>query len=137
MALEVLGVGLGGDARVLAGLDGVLLGGETKGVPTHGVQDVESVHALVASNDVGGGVAFGVSDMETRATGIREHIEDEVFGLGGVKAVFAGAGGAVGLFVGPALLPAGFEFGEREGLGAFVGHVGAETLESRIESPEI
>ena len=137
LAAEVVDVGLGGDAGMLAGLDGVLLGGETEGVPTHGVEDIESVHALVATDDVGGGVSFGVADVEASAAGVRKHVEDEVFGLGGIEAVFAGTCGAVGLLVGPALLPAGFEFVEGKGFGAFVGHISGETPESGLESPDL
>lgn len=101
------------------------------------MEDVEAVHALVAADDVGGGVALGVADVQSGATGVGEHVEDEVFGLGGVEAVFTGTGGAVGLFVGPALLPAGLEFVEGEGLGTFVGHIAGETPESGLESPDL
>ena len=41
-----------------AGLDRVLLGGQAEGVPAHRVQHVEAAHALVAREDVGGGVAL-------------------------------------------------------------------------------
>ena len=61
LAAEVVHIGLGGDAGVLTGFDGILLGRESKGVPTHGVEHVEAIHALVATDDVGGGIAFGMS----------------------------------------------------------------------------
>ena len=81
MAAEVVDVGLGGDAGVLASFDGVLFGGEAEGVPTHGVEDIEAVHALVASDDIGRGVALWVADVEAGAGGVGEHVEDEVFGF--------------------------------------------------------
>ena len=73
---EGVDVLLRGDARVRAGLDGVLLGGQAEGVPAHRVQDVEAAHALVAGQDVGGGVAFGMADVQAGAAGVGEHVED-------------------------------------------------------------
>ena len=48
----------GGLARVGAGLDRVLLGGQAEGVPAHRVQHVEAAHALVARDRVGADVAL-------------------------------------------------------------------------------
>ena len=75
------------------GVDGVLLGRQTKRVPTHGVQHVEASHALhvgelreqppdstamrgpaahlVASQNVRGRVAFRVAHVQTRAATAR------------------------------------------------------------------
>jgi hypothetical protein len=64
LATEVLDVGLGGDGRVGPGLDGILLGRKTERVPTHGVQHVVTGGFLVAGQDVRGGVAFRVADVE-------------------------------------------------------------------------
>ena len=108
---------------VLAGFDGVLLGGESEGVPTHGVKDVKAVHLFVAADDVGGGVALGVADVESRAAGVREHVENVVLRLGGIEVGIARIRGAVGLFGGPMVLPLFFKDVERVGLLAFVGHV--------------
>ena len=66
-------------AWVRARLDGVLLGGQTKRIPTDRVQDVEALHAFVARNDVGRRVALGVPDVQARARRIRKHVEDVVF----------------------------------------------------------
>ena len=75
LALEVLDVLGGGDLRVRAGLDGVLLGGQSEGIPAHGVQHVIAIHALEAAPDVGGGVALGMADVESRAGRIRKHVQ--------------------------------------------------------------
>ena len=65
-----------GDFRMLAALDRVLLGRQTKRVPAHRVQDVETAHPFVPRDDVGGGVALGMPDMQASAARIRKHIED-------------------------------------------------------------
>ena len=83
LGLHVLHVGLGGDPRVRAGLHGVLLGGQAEGVEAQGVQDVVAGHALVAGEDVGGDVAQRVADVQARTRGVREHVHDELLGLGG------------------------------------------------------
>src|SRR5262249_36059051 len=62
--------------RVRARADGVLLGGEPERVPAHGVQDVDAAHPLEAAHDVGRRVALGVTYVEPRPRGIREHVED-------------------------------------------------------------
>ena len=105
---------------MLAGFDGVLLGGQTEGVVAHGVEHVEALHPLVAADDVGGGVALGVADMQARTAGVGKHVEHVVLGLGGIEALVTRAGGAEGLLGVPALLPLGLEFAEREG--GFGGH---------------
>jgi len=126
LTAKVVGIGLGGNARVLAGLDGVLLGRQSEGIPTHGVENVEAIHALVATNDVSGGVSLGMPDVQTLARRIWEHVENVVFRLGRIEAFLAGTGSAEGFIFGPMGLPFGFELVERVGL-AFVGHdVGRE-----------
>jgi len=70
---------LRGLARVLAGLDGVLLGGQTKSVPTHRMEHVKPLGALVAGQNVRGGVAFGMPDVQAGARRVREHVEDVMF----------------------------------------------------------
>ena len=111
---------------MLAGLDGVLLGRESEGIPTHGVENVEAIHALVATDNVSGGVALGVPYVQTLTRRIREHVQDVVFRLGRIEAFLAGTGSAEGFVFSPMGLPFGFELVERVGL-AFVGHdVGRE-----------
>ncbi len=82
-------VGGRGDRRVLAGLDGVLLGRQTECVETHRVEHVAAGHALVARIDVGTGVAEHVSHVQPVPGGVGEHVVDiELFarciGSGGV-----------------------------------------------------
>ena len=124
LALEGDDVRLGGDARVLAGLDGILFGGQAEGIPTHRVEDVEALAHLGAADDVGGGVAFGVADVESAARGIGEHIEDEELRLGGIEVGVTGVRGAEGLLFVPNLLPLWLKFVEGEWFAAFVGHGG-------------
>ena len=60
---------LGGDPRVLAGLDRVLLGGQAEGVEAHRVQHVVSGHALEAGVDVGADEAERVTDVQAAPDG--------------------------------------------------------------------
>src|SRR5207245_1063013 len=68
-------------ARMSAGFDGVLLSRQSKRVPAHGVKYIAAAHALVASQDVRGGVALGMSDMQACPAWVREHVQDVVLGL--------------------------------------------------------
>ena len=65
-----------------AGLHGVLFRRQAKGIPADRVQDIEAPGALVAGDDVGGGVALRMADVQTRAGGIGKHIQHVVLGLG-------------------------------------------------------
>src|SRR5262249_6606333 len=93
----------GGDARVDVVLDGVLLGGQAEGVPAHGVQHVVAAHAAVAGEDVGGGVAFRVADVQAGAAGVGGNVEDVELRLAG------GVRRWEGLVLFPELLPARFD----------------------------
>ena len=78
-ALHFLNVGEGPFAgRALVG-DGGVFGGETEGVPAHGVEDVVAAHPHIAGEGVADGVIADVADME-RAAGVGEHLEHVVFG---------------------------------------------------------
>ena len=82
-------------------------GGKPECVPAHGVEDVESLHPLHPSDDIGGGVAFRVADVEPGARGVGEHVEDIELGLCGE---FGGVGRRLeGLAVVPDLLPLGLD----------------------------
>ena len=69
-------ISIGGFAWGCAGLDGMLFGGQSEGVPAHRVQHLRAGHASVATDDVCGGVAFGMSHVQAVARGIGEHVED-------------------------------------------------------------
>ena len=71
--------------RVLAGLDGVLLGREAESVIAHRMEDIEALPALVAGKDVAGDVSQRMSHMQARTGRVREHVQDRVCGLGGVR----------------------------------------------------
>src|SRR5439155_10452834 len=79
LTLESGDILLRGLARVLAGLDGVLLGGQTKRVPAHRMEHVKTLGALVSRQNVRGGVAFGMPNMQPGPRRIREHVEDVIF----------------------------------------------------------
>ena len=94
----------GGHSRVLAGLDGVLLGGQTKSVVAHRVQHVEALLPFVAGVDVGSDVAKGVTDVQSRTRRIGEHIQN-------IELRFAGIlGHMVDILLAPYLLPAFLNF---------------------------
>ena len=106
-----LDVGLGGDPRVLPGLDGVLLGGQAEGVVAHRVQDVVAVHAVEPAGDVGAQVAQRVADVQPGTRGVREHVHHEELGpVGDLLEARAQPAGRVrrveGALALPAVLPA-------------------------------
>ena len=67
------------------------------------MKDVESFHAFVATDDIGGGVSFRVSDVKSGAGGIGEHIQAVEFGF--VDKIF----GAEGFVFFPEALPLLFD----------------------------
>ena len=102
-----LDVRLGRDPRVLAGLDGVLLGGQAEGVVAHGVQDVVPVHAQEPAGDVGAQVAQRVPDVQPGARGVREHVHHERLGpVGDALEALAERADRVGRVERPLGLPA-------------------------------
>ena len=75
LAAEGADVFFGGRSRGGAGVNGVLLGGQAEGVPAHRVQHVLPAHALIAADDVRGGVPFGMADVQAIAAGVGEHVQ--------------------------------------------------------------
>ena len=59
-----------------AGLDGVLFGGKSEGVPAHGMEDIVSPHTPVARYDICGCVALQVADVQAGTRWVGEHVED-------------------------------------------------------------
>ena len=53
------------------------------------MQYVESAHSLVTREDIRGGVAFRVSDVQPGTARIREHVEDVKFRLGRIEIFLA------------------------------------------------
>jgi hypothetical protein len=69
-----LDVGRRRRARVLAGLDRVLLGRQAERVEAHRVQDVVAGHAQIAAQHVGADVAQRMPHVQPGPAGIREHV---------------------------------------------------------------
>ena len=59
-----------------AGTDGMFLCGQAEGVKTHRVDHADAPHPGSPTDDVGGGVALGVADMQPITAGIGKHVED-------------------------------------------------------------
>jgi hypothetical protein len=79
---------------VLAGVDGVLLGGQPEGVEAEGVQYVMPGHAQVPPEHVGADVAQRVTDVQPDAAGIGEEVDQVELGPPG-HAAEPGRQGAV------------------------------------------
>ena len=77
LAAEVDDVGLGAGARMRAGLDRVLLGGQPERVEAQRVQHIAAGHPVVAGVDVGGDVAERMPDVQALARRVREHVLHE------------------------------------------------------------
>ena len=108
---------------MLTGLDRVLLGGQTERVPAHRVQHVETAQALVARDDVGRGVALGMSDVQPRAARVGEHVEHVVFRPRRIEARLAGIRRVESAAFFPERLPLRLELVERIRFAAFA-HAG-------------
>ena len=85
--------------RVLARLDGVLLGRQAEGVVAHRVQHVEALQALVAREDIAGDIAQRVPHVQSGSGRIGKHVQHIEFRLRGIFHH------AEGLVCGPAGLP--------------------------------
>ena len=81
-----------------------VFGRQTKGIPTHGMQDVKAAHPLKASQRVTNRIVSNVADVQGAAR-VRQHLQDVVFRLGAV-----GLGGEYGGVGGPAGGPFRFDF---------------------------
>jgi hypothetical protein len=111
LAAHDVGVLPHGHGRVLAGVDGVLLGGQPEGVEAEGVQHVVAGHAQVTAEHVGADVAQRVADVQPDAAGVREEVEQVELRPPGLRAASAGQGARgvrreEGTLSFPALLPA-------------------------------
>ncbi len=108
----------GPGGRVDAALHGRVLGGQAEGVPAHGVEDVEPLHALVAGDHVTDGVVAHVPHVDA-ARGVGEHLEHVVFFPAGLCVDLEG------LVPLPALLPFAFDGLEIVSVGGLLhGHGG-------------
>ena len=73
---EPIDVRFGGGAGMGAGLYGVILGRQTEAVEPHGMEHRVPVHPEIPAVDIGGGVSFGMTDVEPRGRRVGEHVED-------------------------------------------------------------
>ncbi len=83
--------------------DSLVLGGEPKCVPSHGVQDIEALHAVEAADDVGGDIVAAMADMQAVSRWIGEVIQTEKLRFDGV--LFC----PIGLLSLPEVLPLRFD----------------------------
>src|SRR5436190_23877325 len=90
---------------MLPSLNRVLLRGQTKRIPAHRMQNVETAHSFVARDNVCRGVAFGVTDMQPGPTRVREHIEHVELWLLGIEPFLARIGRVKRLALVPDGLP--------------------------------
>ena len=74
---EVDDIGLGAGAGMSAGLDGILLSGQSKGVKTQGMQHIAAGHPEVPRIDVGGDVAQRMADVQALTGRVGEHVLNE------------------------------------------------------------
>src|SRR5262245_29590958 len=74
---------------MLTAFDRVLLRWQTKRVPAHGMQDIETAQALVARYNVSRRVAFGVTNVQPRPARVRKHIEHVEFWLRKIETLLA------------------------------------------------
>ncbi len=78
LALHVVDIFMGPDGGVDAPLDGGVFRRHAEGVPAHRVEDVESLHPLVAGDDVADRVVPDMADVDP-AGGVGEHFEEIIF----------------------------------------------------------
>src|SRR6478736_3720670 len=77
LATEVDDVRLGADARMRAGLDGVLLGGQAERVEAQRMQYIAARHSVIAGVNIGRDVAERVPDVQPLTRRVGEHVLHE------------------------------------------------------------
>ena len=77
---EVLDVGGGSGLRRDAGFDGVILGGQTKGVIAEGAKNVHALLGIEAGEHINNGEVADMTNVKTSARGVGEHFGDEFLG---------------------------------------------------------
>ncbi|KAF5028666.1 hypothetical protein DSECCO2_656680 [anaerobic digester metagenome] len=90
LGAHVVDVGKGPLGGMGAVLDGGVFRRQPEGVPAHGVQHVEALHALEARHHVADGVVAHVPHVDV-ARRVGEHLEHVVLGLVGVVVAVEGA----------------------------------------------
>ena len=100
--LDVLGRG---DLRMGPRLHRILFRRQAKGIPAHGVEDIVSLHPLVATPDVAGGIALGMPHVKPRPGRIGKHVQHIDFLPGGIAVYRTEC-----LVPRPEILPLGLDF---------------------------
>ena len=77
------------------------------------MQYIKPAHSFVTREDIGRGVAFGMSDMKAGAAWVGEHVEDIKFRLGGIEIFLARIRHAKKLPLFPNRLPSWLDLIER------------------------
>ena len=95
LGTEVVDVGFGGVFGRGAGFNGIVFGGETKGVVAEGAQDVHALLGVEAGESVDDGKIADVTDVEAGAGGIGEHFGDKEFFFFSVFVVGLKGGGVL------------------------------------------
>ena len=106
LVLEVGYIVLGDDFRVDVILDGIVLGGQTKGVPAHGIENIIAFHTALAGQNIQCGIGARMTHMQTLSRRIGEFHQRIELGLGVI------IGGGKGIFLFPDILPFLFHCGK-------------------------
>jgi len=86
----MIDVFFGGDRRMLAGLNGILLGRQSVGIVAHRVENIKSFQAFVACKNITGYISERVSHMKSGTGRIREHVQNIIFWAVGIFDNFVG-----------------------------------------------
>src|SRR5579862_577986 len=62
-------------------LNGILFGWQSERIISHRVKHVKTFEPLVAGKNIAGDVAQWVTDVQSRATRVRKHVKDIIFGF--------------------------------------------------------
>ena len=79
LTTKVADIAFGRFTRGRIGFDSMFFSRQTERIETHWMQDRLASSSAVATNDIGGRVAFGVSNMQTIPAGVRKHVQNVNF----------------------------------------------------------
>ena len=79
LLFDILYVLRGGDGRMLAGLDRVVLCRQAEGVPAHRMDEVVALHHLVPAPYIGDHIASPVPHVQAVSGRVREHVQAVIF----------------------------------------------------------
>ncbi len=73
---EIVDVFVSLNSRMSSGLNGIFFGGQSKGIPAHGMEDFFAQHPGIAADDIGGRVTFRVPDVQSFPGRIGKHVQN-------------------------------------------------------------